>query len=87
MDMEMVKCVLVEKGIETNSMARKPASRKDMEDLREQCSPAAFVVQKEELKLLTEFKGLVEDKGTKRKTSGLGNSFLPLTGTMRRQVS
>jgi DNA-binding NtrC family response regulator len=76
MDMEMVKCVLVEKGIETNSMARKPASRKDMEDLREQCSPAAFVVQKEELKLLTEFKGLVEDKGTKRKTSGLGKYLL-----------
>jgi hypothetical protein len=76
MDMDMVKGVLVDKGIETTRITRKPASREDMEALREQCSPSAFVVQQEELKFFTEFKGLVEDRGTKGKTSGLSKYLL-----------
>ena len=76
MDIEMVKCVMGGKEIETTRITLKSVSREELKTLKDQSSPAVFVVRKEDLKFFTELKDLVENKRTKGKASGLGKYML-----------
>ena len=76
MDVELIKCVLNGRELETTMMALKLETQASLENLKEQQRPAAFIVAKNDLKHFLKFNTLVEDRGSQRPTTALGKYLL-----------
>ena len=76
MDIELIKCVLNGRELETSGMTLKLETQASLEELKEECRPAAYIVDKNDLKHFIEFNKLVEDRGTQRATTALGKYLL-----------